>query len=173
VKPLAPARYHVSFTASEGLKNNLERAKELAGHGATVEGLIEDAIELLVTELEKSKLGVAGRKPGRVANPRGRYIAKAIRREVFERDDGQCTFADEQGRRCSERKGLHFDHVVPHARGGASTAENLRLRCGPHNQLAAEQCFGPLFVEARRRGSPSVIVSGGSVPHPPVGGARH
>ncbi|MBT8492193.1 MAG: HNH endonuclease [Deltaproteobacteria bacterium] len=154
VKPLAPARYHVSFTASEALKQNLERARELAGHGATVEGLIEDAVELLVAELEKNKLGVAGRKPGRVANPRGRYIAKAIKREVFERDGGQCTFMDESGRRCSERNGLHFDHVVPHARGGASTTSNLRLRCGPHNQLHAEDCFGPLFVEQCRRRSP-------------------
>jgi hypothetical protein len=56
---------------------------------------------------------------------------------------------DDKGRRCSERKGLHFDHVVPHARGGASTADNLRLRCGPHNQLAAEQAFGPLFMQSR------------------------
>ncbi|MBT8493810.1 MAG: HNH endonuclease [Deltaproteobacteria bacterium] len=120
VQPLAPARFHVQFTASQALKNNLERAQELAGH-----------------------------KPGRVANPRSRYIARAIKREVFERDQGQCTFVDDKGRRCSERKGLHFDHVVPHARGGASTADNLRLRCGPHNQLAAEQAFGPLFMQSR------------------------
>jgi 5-methylcytosine-specific restriction endonuclease McrA len=150
VQPLAPERYHVSFTASEALKNKLERAKELAGHGARVEDLIEDAMELLVAELEKKKLGVAGRKAGKVANRRGRYIAKAVARTVHDRDGGQCTFRDESGRRCSERTGLHFDHVVPHALGGESTVDNLRLRCGPHNQLHAEQCFGPLFVERRR-----------------------
>ncbi|MBT8495739.1 MAG: HNH endonuclease, partial [Deltaproteobacteria bacterium] len=71
-------------------------------------------------------------------------------RTVHDRDGGQCTFRDESGRRCSERTGLHFDHVVPHALGGESTVDNLRLRCGPHNQLHAEQCFGPLFVERRR-----------------------
>ncbi|MBT8491520.1 MAG: HNH endonuclease [Deltaproteobacteria bacterium] len=156
IRPLAPARFHVSFTASEALKKNLDRARELAGHGATVEGLVEDAMALLVAELEKQKLGVRGRKAGKVANPRGRYVAKAVRREVFERDGGQCTYVDEHGRRCSERKGLHLDHVVPFARGGTSTAGNLRLRCGPHNQLAAEQCFGPLFIEARRQHPPPV-----------------
>ncbi|MBT8494137.1 MAG: hypothetical protein KJO07_13865 [Deltaproteobacteria bacterium] len=36
VQPLAPERYHVSFTASEALKNKVERAKELSGHGARV-----------------------------------------------------------------------------------------------------------------------------------------
>jgi hypothetical protein len=152
VQPLAPARYHVSFTASEALKDNLERAQELAGHGATVEALIEGAMALLVAELEKNKLGVAGRKAGKVANPRGRYIAKAVKREVFERDGGRCSFVDERGRRCSERKGLELDHVVPFARGGSSTAENLRLRCRAHNQLHAEISFGPLFVAGKRAG---------------------
>jgi hypothetical protein len=151
VRPLAPARYRVQFTAGEALKSNLDRARELAGHGATVEELIEDAVALLVEELEKNKLG-AGRKAGKVANPRGRYIARSVRRQVFERDGGRCTFVDERGRRCSERKGLHFDHVVPHARGGTSTADNLRLRCGPHNQLHADECFGPLFMADKRSG---------------------
>ena len=111
-------------------------------------------MELLVAELEKKKLGVAGRKAGKVANPRGRYIAKAVARAVHDRDGGQCTFRDESGR-CSERTGLHFDHVVPHALGGESTADNLRLRCGPHNQLHAERCFGPLFVAGKRGRAPA------------------
>ena len=156
IRPLAPARYHVSFTASEELKQHIERAKELAGHGANVEALIEDAMALLVAKLEQDRLGVAGRKAPKVANPRGRYIAKAIKREVFERDGGRCTHIGSGGHRCSERTGLQLDHVVPHALGGASTAANLRLRCGPHNQLHAEVCFGPLFVESKRErpGSP-------------------
>lgn len=175
--PLAPARYHVSFTASAELKNNIAKAKELAGHGARVEDLFERAMELLVSKLAKDRFGARGRDrrrpPGSplgkspedksqgTKNPRGRYLAKAIRREVFDRDGGQCTFVDASGRRCSERCGLHFDHLVPHAQGGESTAENLRLLCGPHpkgtsvgrNQLHAEECFGALFM-AERRGLP-------------------
>lgn len=50
IRPPAPARYHVSFTASEQLKNHLDRAKELSGHGAHVDQLIEDAMALLVAD---------------------------------------------------------------------------------------------------------------------------
>jgi len=29
---------------------------------------------------------------------------------------------------------LHFDHIIPHAKGGTSvTAENVRLLCARHN----------------------------------------
>ncbi len=173
ITPLSPARYHVNFTANEGLKRNLDKAKELAGHGVAVESLFEQAMELLVETLEKRRLGRKERsqktpdgsnprKPeadggaglaqaqGRSKSTTSRYLPKAIRREVFERDGGQCTYADASGRRCSERCGLHFDHIAPHAQGGENTAENLRIRCGPHNQLHADECFGSLFMAQRR-----------------------
>jgi 5-methylcytosine-specific restriction endonuclease McrA len=98
---------------------------------------------------------MAGGKQRPSKNPRGRYIKKAIKGQVYERDDGQCTFKDSQGRRCSERRGLEYDHIVPHALAGASTAENLRLRCRAHNQLHAEDCFGTETVQRRAvRGPP-------------------
>ena len=37
---------------------------------------------------------------------------------------------------------LELDHVHPVARGGASTVENLQLRCRGHNVLEAERVFG-------------------------------
>jgi hypothetical protein len=37
---------------------------------------------------------------------------------------------------------LELDHIDPFSRGGASTPDNLRLRCRAHNQLHAEECFG-------------------------------
>ena len=36
------------------------------------------------------------------------------------------------------------------ARGGESTATNLRLRCHAHNQFAAEQIFGAGFMKQKR-----------------------
>jgi len=39
-----------------------------------------------------------------------RHIPDAIKREVFERDGGRCTFTDEHGRRCAETGALEFDH---------------------------------------------------------------
>ena len=150
-RPLSPARFHINFTASEALKNNLDKARELAGRGATVESLFEQAMELLVGKLEQKKLGVAGRKSRDTQNPNGRYVPKAVKRTVHERDGGQCTFVSNDGHRCSERSDLHFDHIVPRALAGEATPKSLRLRCGSHNQLHAEQCFGPLFMADKRQ----------------------
>ena len=46
------------------------------------------------------------------------------------------------GKRCGARGFLELDHIVPHALGGSDEAENLRVRCRPHNRLYAEQVFG-------------------------------
>jgi len=69
---------------------------------------------------------------------------------VWRRDEGRCTFVGTHGHRCGSRVHLQFDHVTPVARGGTSTADDLRLRCRAHNQLEAERAFGRGFMEARR-----------------------
>ncbi len=73
---------------------------------------------------------------------RGRYIPAAERREVFQRDSGRCTYIDLRGERCCETRYLELHHLQPFAKGGASVAANLTLRCAAHNALAAEQDFG-------------------------------
>ena len=65
-----------------------------------------------------------------------------VAREVYERDEGQCTFIAPDGRRCGAREFVEYDHIEPHACGGEPTAANLRLRCRAHNQLYARQCYG-------------------------------
>jgi 5-methylcytosine-specific restriction endonuclease McrA len=65
-----------------------------------------------------------------------------VRRAVARRDKEQCTYVDCEGRRCPSRSFLQLHHEHAHALGGASTFENLRLLCGAHNRLLAEQDFG-------------------------------
>ena len=86
---------------------------------------------------------------------RSRYIPRAVRRAVFERDGGQCAYVDARGRRCCERGGLQYHHRIPFGRGGDSTAANLELRCSGHNILAAEQEYGTALIEKRRARSRS------------------
>jgi len=57
------------------------------------------------------------------------------------RDEGRCAFAGAEGR-CPETGFLEFHHVVPFAAGGATTIENLQLRCRSHNAHEAELFFG-------------------------------
>lgn len=97
----------------------------------------------------KEEAAVARRRPGRNRR-RDRYIPARIRRAVWNRDQGRCTFIGTGGHRCGARHRLEFDHVLPIARGGGSTLANLRLRCRAHNQHEAERSFGSDFMTAKR-----------------------
>ncbi|HET6340290.1 MAG TPA: HNH endonuclease [Polyangiales bacterium] len=83
------------------------------------------------------------------ASKSGRYIPSALRREVYARDGGQCSFVSKNGTRCGSRRDLEFHHVVPFARGGAMTRDNLSLICRPHNALFAERDYGRDYVKSR------------------------
>jgi hypothetical protein len=50
-----------------------------------------------------------------------------LRRAVFERDGGKCT-------ECGSTFDLQYDHVIPVALGGATTADNLELLCADCNR---------------------------------------
>jgi hypothetical protein len=81
---------------------------------------------------------------------RGRHIPAAVRRAVFERDGGRCSYVDATGRRCAETHRLEFHHLTPFARNGTHAPSNLTLRCAPHNALAAEEDFGTEFILERK-----------------------
>jgi 5-methylcytosine-specific restriction endonuclease McrA len=81
---------------------------------------------------------------------RGRHIPAAVRRAVFERDEGRCTHAEALGRRCAETHRVELHHLRAFALAGEHTERNLTLRCKAHNTLAAEQDFGREFIELAR-----------------------
>lgn len=56
-----------------------------------------------------------------------RLIPASVKLEVWKRDKGQCV-------RCGSKDNLHFDHIIPYAKGGSSlVAENIQLLCLRHN----------------------------------------
>ena len=65
----------------------------------------------------------------------GRSIPAEVKREVWRRDQGCCTYVDRHtGRRCGSRFFLEMDHIVPVALGGGAAPGNLRLRCAAHHR---------------------------------------
>ena len=71
---------------------------------------------------------------------------------------GRCAFVGTIGR-CSETGFLEFHHVRPFAKRGATSIENIELRCRAHNEYEAEQCFGPLSFARKRPRSVAVLNS--------------
>jgi hypothetical protein len=56
-----------------------------------------------------------------------RIIPSNVKLEVWKRDGGKCT-------QCGSADNLHFDHILPFSKGGASTtAANIQLLCARHN----------------------------------------
>lgn len=116
-------------------------AKEFIGHVPARE-VFKRVLSEFVGRRNKLKRTV------KVAEPsNSRFIPKAVKIEVIERDKNQCAFVAKDGKRCSERHGLEIDHIKPHAVGGTNAKENLRLLCRTHNLLKAEEFFGKLEVE--------------------------
>jgi hypothetical protein len=143
----------VQLTVSTCVREKLDRARDLMRHRnptGDLEVVIEHALDALLEKLESERLGKTTR-PRRAAS-RGatsKGVPRSVRRDVFARDGEQCTFVDEEGRRCPSRAFLELDHVESRALGGSDEASNLRVLCRPHNRLHAEAVFGRELVRVR------------------------
>ena len=134
--PLAPERYKVQFTVSRDTHDKLRRVQDLLRHSipdGDPAAIFDRALTLLLADLERTKLAAANRPhTARRTQSGSRHIPAAVRRQVWQRDAGQCAFVGPAGR-CTERGFLEFHHVRPYADGGATVVENLELRCRAHN----------------------------------------
>ena len=75
---------------------------------------------------------------------RSRYIPAPVRRQVWRRDGGCCSYVDpHSGRRCGSRFLLELDHIVPFALGGDAQPSNLRLHCSAHHRFRHRQHAPP------------------------------
>jgi hypothetical protein len=162
--PLRPNRYKLELTASQALHDNLEQLKHLLRHqvpDADLATIVERAVDLLLDKTlkqrsaqrtipSKTRAVDAPEKPQKPRKENSRHVPRAVVREVHARDAGQCTFMSSDGRRCTERGALELHHVVPFARGGPTTTDNLQVLCRAHNGWLAEQDFGTDYIRLQR-----------------------
>ena len=158
VQPIAPERWRVQFTASAELCDKLVRLRDLMrssvpdGDLATI---IEEAVTEKLERLEAKRFAKAKAPRKSVeetdTSPSSRYIPAAVKRAVCERDQRQCTFVAEDGRRCSERERFEFHHRKPYGRGGDHSVDNISLLCRAHNGYLAERDYGKEVIERYRR----------------------
>ena len=150
VEPIAPHLHVLRATVSDGFVTDLKKVRHALSHkipGGRLEDVLHECIRVTLAKIEKRRRG-AGKKapPAKTPLPGARYVAAAFRTEVWDRDEGQCTFVGSTGRRCSSPYQVENHHRDPSAKGGLSTAANVTLYCRAHNALAAEQDFGKAHV---------------------------
>jgi 5-methylcytosine-specific restriction endonuclease McrA len=154
VAPLSAEAFAVQFTRSRDADERFRYLQDLLGHQvsrADIAEVYDRAVKELVKKMERVRFGVCD-KPRKNGAPSSdpRHIPAEVKREVFKRDGGQCTYTSESGHRCEARGDVEFDHKIEIARGGGSTVDDVQLRCRGHNQFTAEQTFGAGFMQAKR-----------------------
>jgi hypothetical protein len=163
VRPLAPERYEIRFTASAEMREKLRVAQDLLGHAiptGDLAQLFDRALTLLVADLTRRKFAATGRpRRSRGQSDDSRNIPAEVKRLVDARDQRRCAFVAPSGRWCDERRFLEFHHVVPYAAGGPPTVENIQLRCRAHNGYEADLFYGP----GKRRTHGDVVRNGRAI----------
>ncbi|HSQ59214.1 MAG TPA: hypothetical protein VLT84_02080, partial [Acidobacteriota bacterium] len=167
---LADERVSLRISLPLSTREKLRYAQALLSHAVPTGDpaeVLDRALDALIRQLERRKFGAGAARPrrsGSAGTPSSappnsappssaagrRYVPAAIRRAVWDRDEGRCTFVGAGGHRCESRRFLEFDHIEPVARGGTATVERMRLRCRAHNQHEAERLFGVGFMNRKR-----------------------
>ena len=159
--PPAQERFLLQLAIDRSTHDKLRRAQALVSHSVRpgdIAAVLERALDALIEKCEKRKFAASSKprpQPRLRSGPRPaagkRLIPAGVRRVVWARDGGRCTFVGiGNGRRCGARTLLEFDHVDPVARGGKPSVERMRLRCRAHNQYEAERTFGTEFMKRKR-----------------------
>ena len=155
-----PRRARIGMGAAQGESRPAPAAKEQpteSGHAVTVQDAVVTAgttpmpegtphprpasVPSRTRQEATDRPAAAGTKPAATATPTpkscaaGRAIPAAVRRQVWQRDGGRCSYLDRRtGRRCNSRHLIEIDHILPHALGGGADPRNLRLLCHAHHR---------------------------------------
>jgi len=131
-------RYEIKFSVTKEVYEEFEEIRAELSNKLGADLSIEAVFKKLLS-LHKNKVMREASKPVRTDT---RRISTFVKRQVIKRDHGQCTYVGRDGTRCTEKRYLDFDHIVPFAKGGRSEVGNIRLLCKAHNRLCAEEVFG-------------------------------
>jgi 5-methylcytosine-specific restriction endonuclease McrA len=162
LEPVTADSYSLRATVDAALEKEIQELRALLSHqipNGDLTAVLREAVQCALEKHRKRK-GAAepsrkrkspvAAKPAKKTGCGRQPISAAVRREVWKRDEGRCTWCGPDGRRCGSTWQVELDHILAVALGGLSTVENLRLLCRSHNALAAERAFGREHMEACR-----------------------
>ncbi len=156
VKPIAKSLFELRCSLSSNGEKLLTRALDLlsskekksVSRGEALEAVLEDFIKRHdpVKKAERAlskkttKLPVARRV---VQEGKRTAIPAAVGHVVVHQAQGQCTYRDFRGARCSSRRWVDKHHVQEVRHGGLNTPENLTMFCSAHHRLVHKGIFFP------------------------------
>jgi hypothetical protein len=156
VLPLAPDRYRFQITISGDTLEKLRLAKDMLSHAVPSRddaAVLDRALTARLVDLARTKFADT-RRPRRSGGCKDDTdIPAAVKRLVYVRDRGRCTYVGAHGHRCEERRFVQFHHIDPKALGGKATPDRITLRCRPHNDYEGRLWFG----NRRRNGGASTV----------------
>jgi len=115
--------------------------------------LLEIALDLVLEQAAKRRHLV--KKPRKTPPPSKTDVVPAhVRREVWTRDGGRCQWPVDSGGICGSTHQVQLDHIIPRALGGPSTVANLRCACRFHNDRAAREAYGDVWMDQFTSGPP-------------------
>jgi hypothetical protein len=146
VKPLTPELRRLNVTVSADFIAELEQVRAALSHkcpDGNFEQVVREAFKL-VLERDRKRKALTDRPRAQPETPgeNDRYVPAAVKRAVWERDQGRCTWPMGDGEVCGSTHRLEFDHDLEVALGGKPTIGNVRLLCKSHNLMKAEQHLG-------------------------------
>jgi hypothetical protein len=165
VKPLTPELRRLNVTVTADFIDELEQVRVALSHqcpDGNFEAVVREAFKL-VLERDRKRKALTDRPRPLTDRPRpqsetpgenDRYVPAAVKRTVWERDKGRCTWPMGDGQVCGATHRLEFDHDLEVALGGKPTIGNVRLLCKSHNLMKAEQRFGRTFMAKFRTVTP-------------------
>ena len=112
------------------------------------------SLDKKIKAVEKREYSSGYHKGRRIENPnwreknRGTKGGKVttIKQDLYKKQNGICTG-------CKNKLSIryfHTDHIIPKAKGGKDTEDNLQLLCGPCNSLKGTGSMDNLFKKLKK-----------------------
>lgn len=129
IKFVAEDRFYLQLGISDNLNQKFRRAQDLESQKKQKPVTMEETLDALLDVYFQYRDPL--QKTEKLKNRK----TLAVARQVNLRDQGQCTFKNKDGHRCTEKRWLHLHHIIPRSLGGADTLENLTTLCSGHHRL--------------------------------------
>ena len=143
VRYLDKNQIEIKFTLNKNAYENIERLKHLLSHknpNMSYQELFSILVKLGLDKYDPRQKLKKKEKHGRADQTKtdqtsSRYIPVRIRRWIWARDYGECSYiCPETKKKYGSKHLLQIDHIHPYSLGGSSGTGNLRLLCAGHNQ---------------------------------------